>query len=104
VFASNVPAREGLALLRDDELVVTPEQRIIADDLLRSLLAGRLTGQDGAPGAPGTAGQAVQVVNNVTQQPGEDGAVLAARVTQGVVWNLNGGITRRVGVAAEVSP
>jgi hypothetical protein len=45
----------------------------------------------------------VTVVNNVTQQPGEDGSVLAARVTQGVVWNLNAGITRRVGVAAEVT-
>jgi hypothetical protein len=30
--------------------------------------------------------------------------VLAARVTQGVVWNLNAGITRRVGVAGEVTP
>jgi phage-related protein len=104
VFTSNVPAGQGLALLRDNELVVTPEQRIIADDLLRALLDGRVPGRDGAPGAPGAAGQAVQVVNNVTQQPGEDGAVLAARVTQGVVWNLNAGITRRVGVAAEVSP
>jgi hypothetical protein len=42
----------------------------------------------------------VQIVNNVTQQPGEDGTVLAARVTQGVVWNLNNGITRRVGAPA----
>jgi hypothetical protein len=42
----------------------------------------------------------VTVVNNVTQQPGEDGSVLAARVTQGVVWNLNAGITRPAPVGA----
>jgi phage-related protein len=103
-FDSQDPNGQGLALLRDRELVATPEQQAVANDFLAQLLHGRLPGQDTTPAATATAGQSVQVVNNVTQQPGEDGSVLAARVTQGVVWNLNAGITRRVGVAAEATP
>jgi phage-related minor tail protein len=87
---------EGLALLRDQERVATPEQRVIADRLLGQLLDGTLTAP--APAAAPAAG--VTVVNNVTQQPGEDGTVLAARVTQDTVWRLNSGITRRVGAPA----
>lgn len=104
-FDSQDPSGEGLALLRNNELVATPEQQSLANDLLGKLLAGNLVpGAPGAPGAPGTPGAGVQVVQHITQQPGEDGTVLAARVTQGVVWNLNAGITRRVGTAAEVTP
>jgi phage-related protein len=102
IFTSGAPAGEGLALLRDQELVATPEQQLLANDLLASLLNGTIPTP--AAGAAGTTGAGVTVVNNVTQQPGEDGTVLAARVTQGVVWNLNAGITRRVGVAGEVTP
>lgn len=98
VFDSGSLAGEGLALLRDDELVATPEQRVIADNLLRSLLDGDLP----APtAATGTAAVGASVTNYITQQPGESGASLAARVTQGVVWNLNAGITRPVGAGAE---
>lgn len=90
---------EGIALLRDDELIATPEQRRVANDLLTSLLGGDL------PGAPTTAAGAaaagLNVTNNITQQPGESATSLAARVTQGVVWNLNAGITRPVGAGAE---
>jgi phage-related minor tail protein len=89
---------EGLALLRDDELVATPEQRRVADDLLRGLLAGDLP--TGRRPATGTAAAGVSITKQITQLPGEDGAVLAARVTQGTVWNLNSGITRTVGATA----
>jgi hypothetical protein len=95
IFAA--PSGEGLALLRDQERVITPEQRIIADQLLNDLLSGSLT----AGTAMGTAtGGGLTIENNITQQPGEDGATLAARVTQDTVWRLNGGITRRVGAGA----
>jgi len=94
VFASG--GGEGLALLRDQERIATPEQRVIADNLLADLLDGRLAAP--APAAAAQAGPSV--VNNITQLPGEDGSVLAARVTQGTVWNLNNGITRRVGAGA----
>lgn len=91
VFTTDDGSGEGLALLRDDELVATPEQRRVADNLLRSLLDGDL----GAPAAAAAAaGAGVNVVNNITQQPGESGEALAAQVTQRVVWNLNAGITR----------
>jgi hypothetical protein len=85
---------EGLAVLRDDELVATPEQRRVADDLLRGLLAGNLPTPRAAADAPAGG---VSITNQITQLPGEDAAVLAARVTQGTVWNLNVGITRTVG-------
>jgi hypothetical protein len=42
----------------------------------------------------------VTIEQTIVQQPGESGPALAARVTQGVVWNLNGGITRPVGVTS----
>jgi hypothetical protein len=102
VFSSNVPAGEGLALLRDDELVVTPEQRSTADDLLRALLGGDLPTAPAA--APAAAEATPTVVNHITQLPGEDGAVLAARVSQNTVWRLNSGVTRRVGATAGGAP
>jgi phage-related minor tail protein len=91
------PEGEGLAILRSGELVVTAQQRRDAG-FLSSLL------NDATPGAAGAgaaAGAGVSITNNVTQQPGEDGSTLAARITQGTVWNLNVGITRRVGAGAE---
>lgn len=97
VFDSGVPAGEGLALLRDNELVVTPEQRATADDLLRSLLGGTL------PAGTTTTtnvGGGVTINNHITQLPGESGAALAARTNADTVWNLNNGVTRRVGAAA----
>jgi phage-related protein len=84
---------EGLALLRDQERVATPEQREIADNLLAGLLAGELP----AVAASGAAAGGVEVNNYITQLPGEDGGTLAARVTQGTVWRLNLGVTRTVG-------
>ena len=98
VFQSNVPAGEGLALLRDDELVITPEQRTTADHLLRALLDGNVP-QTPAAATASAAEAAPAVVNHITQLPGEDGLVLAARVSQSTVWNLNNG-TRRVGTGA----
>jgi hypothetical protein len=44
-------------------------------------------------------GGGVSVTNHITQQPGEDGSVLAARITNDTVWRLNSG-TRRVGAGA----
>lgn len=93
----SAPSGEGLARLRDEERVITPEQRVIADNLLSDLLSGTLAAAGAAQAA---AAAPVSVVNQITQQPGEDGAALAARVTQGVVWNLNAGITRPVGAGA----
>lgn len=86
----------GLALLRPQELIATPEQRVVADSLLRDLLAGDLSA-----GAPGASSPPPIVINEtVHAAPGQSEASIAARVTQGVVWNLNNGITRRVGAAA----
>lgn len=99
VFDSGSPTGEGLAVLRDDELVVTPEQRRVADSLLRSLLNGTAP----APAAAASAGAGLTVHNQITQLPGEDGATLAARVTQNTVWRLNSGITRRVGTAGGIA-
>lgn len=89
---------EGLALLRSEERVATPQQRVIADNLLAQLLDGTLPAP--AAGGTGDGGGGVQINNHITQQPGEDGAALAARVTQGTVWNLSAGVTRTVGVTA----
>lgn len=94
VFTSGLPSGEGLALLRDHELVVTPEQRGAADDLLRALLDGTL-GSSSTTNISGGGG--VTVNNHIVQQPGEPVGAVAARVTQSVVWQLNGGITRTVG-------
>lgn len=96
-FLSGVGAGEGLALLRDRELVVTPEQRVIADNLLRDLFSGRTP--DGTTTTTAAERGAVQVINNITQQPGESGTVLAARTSATTVWNLNNGL-RTVGAGA----
>jgi phage-related minor tail protein len=91
---------EGLALLRDQERVITPQQRLIADRLLGDLLSGTIaagTAMDAATGG------GLTVHNEITQQPGESGAVLAARVTQDTVWRLNAGITRRIGATGALA-
>jgi phage-related protein len=100
VFTSGVPAGEGLALLRDNELVVTPEQRATADDLLRALLGGNL----GATTTTNVTGGGIQITNHITQLPGESGAAFAARANADTVWNLNNGVTRRVTTAGGVAP
>lgn len=90
-FDSGVAAGEGLALLRDQELVVTPEQEATANQLLANLFAGNApAGQAG--GAPN-----ITIHENVYASPGEPVDAIAARTTQSVVWNLNGGLTRRFG-------
>jgi hypothetical protein len=94
VFQSNVPAGEGLALLRDDELVVTPEQRTTADDLLRPSSAGTLP-----PAPPGRDRRRRRGADQPTTSPSSP--VRTARcsppaISQATVWNLNNG-TRRVG-------
>ena len=96
-FLSGSPSGEGLALLRDHEVVVTPEQRASA-----SFLSGLYDGTI-APAGPAAAGSSpggVSVTNNITQLPGESGAALAARVSDHVVFNLNNGVTRTVGAGA----
>jgi phage-related protein len=97
VFTSGVSAGEGLALLRDNELVVTPEQRNTADDLLRALLGGDLSA---GPTTTTTTNAGVQITQHITQLPGESGEAFAARSNSDLVWNLNNGVTRRVGAAA----
>lgn len=90
-FDSGLPSGEGLALLRDGELVVTPEQQASA-----KIITGPGPGAGGVgAGAVGAAG-GLQVVNNIVQQPGESGVALAAAVSQRVVWNLSHGVTRTV--------
>lgn len=84
---------EGLALLRDDELVATPEQRRVADDLLRGLLSGNL------PGVTGTASTSVGGANvqiDVHPAPGMDERILAAHVGNDLGWQLSSGATRPV--------
>jgi hypothetical protein len=85
---------EGLALLRNQERVITPEQRVIADQLLADLLSGTLTAGTAAQAATGGG---ITIEEHIHQQPGEPVASVAARVTQNVVWQLNGGISRTVG-------
>lgn len=94
VFTSGSTTGEGLALLRDNELVATPEQRSTADDLLRSLLDGNL-GTTNNTTTSTTGG--ITIEEHIHQAPGEPVGSVAARVTQSVVWQLNGGITRSVG-------
>jgi len=91
-------AGEGLALLRNDELVATPEQRQVADNLLRALLAGDLPtpGRDAGTAAPGS----VTIHEHIHAVPGESAGTIAARASAAVVWNLNNGIGRRVGADA----
>jgi hypothetical protein len=100
VFTSGTAAGEGLAVLRDNELVVTPEQRATADDLLRALLGGNLGGTTTTT----VTGGGVQITNHITQLPGESGAAFAARANADTVWNLNNGVTRRVTTAGGVAP
>lgn len=83
---------QGLALLRNDETVVTPEDRDRAAALLVAAAGGRLGGGT-ALAAPTQAGP-VTIEEHIHQAPGEPIAGVAARVTQSVVWNLNSGITR----------
>jgi phage-related protein len=92
IFDSGNPAGEGLALLRDAELVATPEQQLIANNLLRDLLGGRLTGDTTTTTT--NAGSHITINEHVHAAPGQPVSAIAAQVTQGVVWNLNGGITR----------
>jgi hypothetical protein len=90
VFTSGLPAGEGLAVLRDNELVVTPEQRTTADDLLRALLSGNL------PGTTTTTTTAVggaQVQIDVHAAPGMDVAELSAHVATDLGWSLSAGST-----------
>jgi phage-related protein len=100
-YDSGSSAGEGLALLRDRELVATPEQQATANDLLGRLLSGRLATGDTT--TVGGASTTVQITENVYAAPGESAAVTAARATQGVVWNLNAGITRPAPIGASDS-
>jgi hypothetical protein len=97
VFDSGTSSGEGLALLRDDELVATPEQRAVADDLLRGLLAGRLpagVAPAGVLGAP-----APTVTNHIYASEGMSTRELGAIVSRDTVWSLGTGATRTVPIA-----
>lgn len=90
-------AGEGLALLRNDERVATPEQRAVADNLLASLLDGDLpAGRAAAAGA----GTQVTINEHIHAVPGESAGTVAARASAAVVWNLSNGIRRRAGLDA----
>jgi hypothetical protein len=86
---------EGLALLRDDELVATPEQRAVADDLLRGLLAGRLPAAR-PDGAAAVAGTNVQI--DVHGAPGMNVGELSAQVGVDLGWQLSARTGRPVPV------
>ena len=88
---------EGLALLRDDELVATPEQRGVADDLLRGLLAGRLPAAGAAPAGVPAAG--ASVTNHIYASEGMSTRELGAIVSRDTVWSLGTGATRSVPIA-----
>lgn len=97
IFTSGSPSGEGLALLRDAELVATPEQQNRANRLLQALLDGQIP----APASPAAPGAAPITINeHVYAAPGQDPAAIAAQATRGVVWNLSSGITRPVGAGA----
>lgn len=92
-FLSGKPDGEGLALLRDHEIIVTPEQRHDA-----AYLSGLFDGPPPPAAGAMAVRQASPTVNNyITQLPGESGATLAARVSDRVVFNLNNGVTHTVG-------
>lgn len=80
---------EGLALLRDQERVATPEQRQIADNLLADLLDGRLALPAGG-GGPG-----VIVEQTITAERGASVEELSAVVARDTVWALETAATRR---------
>lgn len=90
------PAGEGLAVLRNNELVVTPEQRATADNLLTALLGGTLP----VSSSTTNVGGGVTINQQITQLPGESAVALAARVSDRVVFNLNNGVTATVGAGA----
>lgn len=87
---------EGLALLRDQERVVTPEQRVIADRLLGDLLSGSLS----AGQAAAVTGGAAQVTQHIYGAEGQSVRELAAVVSRDTVWALGTSATRQVPVAA----
>jgi hypothetical protein len=101
VFVSGSPSGEGLALLRDDELVATPEQRRTADDLLRGLFDGRIPAPRGADPAGPAAGPSVKI--DVHPAPGMDERVLAAHVGNDLSWQLASGATRPVALLGGTS-
>lgn len=94
-------AEEGLALLRRRELVATPEQQTIANDLLGQLLGGRLTPAAVRAGATGTAGANVQI--DVHPSPGMDERTLSAHIANDLGWQLSTGATRPVALLGGAS-
>ncbi len=88
---------EGLALLRDQERVITPEQRRIADRLLAELLSGTLP----TPAA-GQAGAGITVNNTVNAAEGQSATEIGAIVSRDTVWALGTSATRLVPVAGGV--
>lgn len=93
IFDSGASAGEGLALLRDQERVVTPEQRVVADNLLAALLAGTLP-QTPAAAAASVAGPQVHI--DVHGAPGQDEREIAAHVSTDLAWQLSSGATVQV--------
>jgi hypothetical protein len=100
VFSSGSSSGEGLALLRDDELVATPEQRGVADDLLRGLLSGNLPDAGGRNLSP-VGGANVHI--DVHPSPGMDERVLSAHVANDLGWQLASGATRPVALLGGTS-
>jgi phage-related protein len=83
------PGGEGLAILRSQEMVATPEQRALGEGLLEGLLTGRLPGAAGA----GAAGGGAAVTQHIYAAEGMSVAELSARIATDLGWSLSSGTT-----------
>lgn len=94
VYYSDSPSGEGLALLRDRETVVTPEDRDRAAALLVAAAGGRLPAGTAAAGAAPNITIEEHLHMTEPTSPGE----VAAQTSQAVAWNLRAGVSRLPGL------
>lgn len=81
------PGGEGLAILRSQEMVATPEQRALGEGLLEGLLTGRL------PGATGGGGAGTEITQHIYAAEGMGVGELSAQITTDLGWALSSGAT-----------
>ena len=95
-FWSNSTAGEGLALLRDGETVVTPEDR---DRAAALVVAAAITPRT-STSSTAAASAGITVQNIVNAHEGQSAGEIGAVVSRDTVWALGTSATRQVPVAA----
>lgn len=96
VFAAPAGRTQGIAVLRNDETIVTPEDRDRAAALIVAATGGRLP----APSSAGAAGTAPGVtINEHLHLPeGVSPGEVAAATSSAVAWNFRAGVSRLPGL------